>query len=97
MTHFHVLVDNNASPLLAATLAPLLAKDGRSAVHIRYAQGLGPAVRDVDWIHFLHRRPGEWMAISGDLRMTRNPAERAALRAAGARVLFRRCEAIAEP
>lgn len=88
MTRFHVLVDNDVSPLLAETLAPLLAKDDRRATHIRYTDGLGPAATDVSWIWYLHNEPGEWMAISGNIRMTRNPAERAALRAANARILY---------
>jgi hypothetical protein len=88
VNRFHVFVDNNASPLLAATLGALIGKDGRRAVHIREIEELGPSASDERWIRYVHRQPGDWIALSGDIRMSRNPAERAALRSAGARVLF---------
>lgn len=88
MSRLHVFVDNNASPLLAATLGALIAKDGRKSLHIREVEELGPSATDEQWIRYLHRQPGDWLAISGDRRISRNPAERTALRSTGARVLF---------
>lgn len=88
MTRYFVFVDNNASPLLAATLHPLLERNGTRAVHIRHVEALGPRATDVMWIQYLHQQVGEWIALSGDLRMAKNRPEREALRSAKARVLF---------
>jgi hypothetical protein len=88
VTRFHVFVDNNTSPRLAKVLSALIQKDELRATHIREVEELGPSATDEQWIGWIYRQPGDWIAVSGDRRISRNPAERAALRSTRARVLF---------
>jgi len=59
--------------------------DGHSAYHIKDVKGLpkGRHSDDTDWIGLLQKSPEKWIFISGDGRILRNAAERAALRSAG--------------
>jgi len=81
----NVFFDNCTSPILASTLHGFIHHDGHNAAHIRDLSGLpnGRHSKDVEWIDFLRRSNDEWIFISGDGRVLKNPAERAALRSAG--------------
>jgi hypothetical protein len=46
-------------------------------IHLRDRYPGEEGVKDIDWIQALGSE-GEWIIISGDLRITRNPIERAA-------------------
>lgn len=80
-----VLFDNCTPPVFASTLHGYIQHEGHSAFHIKDVPGLlnGRHSADVEWIDLLRRAPERWMFITGDKRLLKNPAERAALRAAG--------------
>lgn len=80
-----VFFDNCTSPTLAATLDGFIRPSGHRAFHIKDVPGLpgGRNATDAAWINHLKNDNFVWIFISGDLRVTKNPAERAALRAAG--------------
>ena len=71
-----VLIDENLPPALAKALNALFAGD-HEIVHLR--ERFGPGVKDVEWITALNAE-GRWVIISGDRRITRNPAEYHAFR-----------------
>lgn len=72
-----VVLDNNLSPRIAAALNALVAPPHEViALRIRFS----PDITDVEWIGRLGEEGG-WAVISGDLRITRNRAERDAWRA----------------
>jgi hypothetical protein len=81
----NVFFDNCTSPVFASTLNGFIEHDGHSGVHIRDLRGLsnGRNSKDLEWIDFLRQSNDEWMFISGDGRILKNPAERVALRSAG--------------
>jgi len=81
----NVLFDNCTSPTFASTLHGFIQHDDHKAVHIRDLAGLpnGRNSKDVEWIEYLRRSNDHWIFISGDSRILKNPAERAALRSAG--------------
>lgn len=81
----NVLFDNCTPPVLAATLDGFVAHRGHRAFHLKDVPGLpdGRHTADIEWIAHLRREPEEWIFITGDGRVLRNPAERAALRSAG--------------
>jgi hypothetical protein len=81
----NVFFDNCTAPLFASTLHGFIQHYGRNAFHIKDLPGLprGRHSADIEWINHLRQQPGDWMFISGDGRILKNPAERAALRAAG--------------
>lgn len=80
-----VFFDNCTAPVLAETLNAFVQKDDHAAFHIAKIQGLpnGRHSKDLEWIDFLRRSPQTWMFITGDGRLMKNRAERAALRSAG--------------
>ncbi len=80
-----VFFDNNTPPVLATTLHGFIQHDGHMAVHIRDMSGLpnGRHSSDIEWIRALQSDPDDWVFFTGDRRVTKNPAERAALRSAG--------------
>lgn len=80
-----VFFDNCTPPLLASTLHGFIQHYGHSAWHIKDLSGLprGRHSADIDWISYLRQQPDNWIFVSGDGRILRNPAERAALRSAG--------------
>lgn len=80
----NVFFDNCTSPVLTATLDGFLRHGGGRAAHIRDLP-CGPHARDVEWIDFLRSDGAEWMVITGDGRISKNAAERAAFRSAGLR------------
>jgi hypothetical protein len=71
-----VIIDENLPPALAKALDALFAGE-HEVVHLRAK--FGPSVSDVEWISQLSAE-GRWVVISGDARITRNRAERAAFR-----------------
>jgi hypothetical protein len=77
-----VFFDNCTSPVLASSLDGLIRHDGHAAAHIRDLP-CGRHAKDIEWIQMLHDDPNEWVVITGDGRISRNPAERAAFRSAG--------------
>jgi hypothetical protein len=81
----NVLFDNCTAPLFATPLDAFIAEFGHGAFHIKDVPGLprGRHSTDFEWIEYLRRDPGDWIFVSGDGRLVRNPAIRAALRSAG--------------
>lgn len=81
----NVFFDNCTAPVLAATLDGFVRSFGHRALHIKDVPGLanGRNSTDLEWIGHLRRRAGDWIFITGDGRVLKNPAERAALRSAG--------------
>ena len=73
-----VLFDNCTSPVMARTLHGFISNFGHSAVHLRDLPFHHPS--DVEWIGHLGDEPGEWIVVTGDDRIRRNRAERAAFR-----------------
>lgn len=80
----NVFFDNCTSPVFATTLHGFIKHQGHAAFHIMDVPGLprGRDSSDVEWIELLRQSPREWIFITGDGRVLRNPAERAALRSA---------------
>ena len=81
-----VFFDNCTSPVLASTLHGFASSANHTAVHIKDAD-CGRHATDMEWIAMLasdatHR----WVVVTGDIRLSKNKAERAAFRSAG---LFR--------
>jgi PIN like domain len=70
-----MLVDNNLSPLLAKAIDILVAPDGHRVVALR--ESFPANTKDAEWIEALGREGG-WTVLSGDIRITRRPAERLA-------------------
>ena len=81
----NVLFDNCTSPVLATTLDGFIQSSGHRAYHIANVPGLlkGRATPDLEWIDHLRQSPRDWIFVSGDGRVLKNSAERAALRSAG--------------
>ena len=69
--------DNCLPPALAKALAALAEPDGHVVEHLRDKFPADTA--DTVWIGALAAE-GDWIIVSGDPRITRNPAERAAWR-----------------
>lgn len=81
----NVLFDNCTSPILATTLDGFIRMYGDRALHIKDVENLsgGRHATDLEWINYLKSDPDHWIFITGDSRVLKNPAERAALRSAG--------------
>jgi hypothetical protein len=79
------MFDNCTSPVLASTLDGYISHFGHRSYHIKDVPGLagGRHARDIDWIGYLRNAQEIWIFITGDARVLKNPAERAALRSAG--------------
>lgn len=80
-----VFFDNCLAPVFAETLNAFIQREGHSAYHISAIAELpnGRKSKDVEWIDFLRQSRDVWIFITGDGRVMKNPAERAALRSAG--------------
>ena len=80
-----VFFDNCTPPVYATTLHGFVQAFGHASIHIMDMPGLprGRHSADLEWIDLLRRDPDEWLFITGDGRLLKNPAERAALRSAG--------------
>lgn len=70
-----LLFDNNISPRVARAINELLSADGDSAYAIR--DKYHASTPDIEWITGLASEGG-WSVVSGDHRITKNKAERAA-------------------
>jgi hypothetical protein len=81
----NVFFDNCTSPVFAATLDGFVRSFGHRAYHIKDVPGLknGRHATDLEWISHLQADNKHWIFISGDGRILKNRAERAALRSAG--------------
>jgi hypothetical protein len=81
----NVLFDNCTSPVLASSLDGFIRSAGHHAHHIMNVPGLpkGRDTPDLEWIDHLRQDPRDWIFVSGDGRVAKNPAERAALRSSG--------------
>jgi len=79
----NVFFDNCTAPVFAAVLDAFFreTRAAHRAFHIRDVPGLprGRATADVDWIAHLRMSPDTWIFLTGDPKMRRNPAERAAI------------------
>jgi len=71
----NIFFDHNISPRMAIALDGFLDRQG-SAIALRDMFYSG--IKDVDWITRLQEDPKDWIVFSGDLRITRNQAEKAA-------------------
>jgi len=81
-----VFFDNCTSPVLASTLHGFIGHAGHSAHHIKDL-ACGRSATDVEWIRFLSANADDWIVVTGDARILRNKAERAAFRSSGLRGL----------
>jgi len=79
-----VLFDNCTPPWLASTLDGFISHLDHRAYHISHVLGLpkGRHTADVDWIEHI-KQGKDWIFVTGDLRLLKNKAERAALRGSG--------------
>ncbi|MBI3826335.1 MAG: hypothetical protein HY294_10095 [Candidatus Rokubacteria bacterium] len=78
--------DNTMSPALARAVAALeSASDRNDVVHLRTK--FAANTNDVAWIRALGQER-DWVIVSGDLHIMRNPAERAAWRESGLTAFF---------
>lgn len=77
-----VFFDNCTSPVLAETLNGYLRHRSDSASHIRDLP-CGRHASDLDWMAYLAGTGDNWLVVSGDKRIQKNKAERAAFRQAG--------------
>ena len=81
----NVFFDNCTAPRLATTLDGYIRPEGHRAFHIKDVPGLpeGRNSADIEWIELLRMEQNEWIFISGDGKILKNSAEKAALRSAG--------------
>lgn len=77
-----VFLDNCTSPVLAETLDGYLRHRKDSASHIRDLP-CGRHASDMEWMAYLAGTGDDWLVITGDRKIQRNKAERAAFRQAG--------------
>lgn len=80
-----VFLDNNLSPYLARALNALLEPEGDQVVHL--TDLFAPDIPDHEWITALSAA-GEWVVVSGDIRIFRNRPEREAWRRSRLVVFF---------
>jgi hypothetical protein len=76
-----VFFDNCTSPVFAGCLNALIEPDGDEARHVRFMPDyrFTHGTKDVDWIAKLGSEPAaQWIVITGDKRIRKNLAERAA-------------------
>lgn len=76
--------DNNLAPRVAKAINTLMDPPDE-ALHLR--ERFRADMPDIEWITKLAEE-GDWVIISGDLRITRNPHERKAWREAGLTAFF---------
>jgi hypothetical protein len=80
-----VFFDNCTSPVFAAALNAVIQPLGHEARHVRFMPEFGFAhnTPDVDWIKGLGADHSVWIVVTGDHRIRKNKAERAAWIRAG--------------
>ena len=69
-----LLFDNNVSPKVARAINELISPN---SVAVPLRDKFPQSAKDIDWIAALGREGG-WSVVSGDLRITKNKAEKAA-------------------
>jgi hypothetical protein len=81
----NVFFDSCTPRVLATTLDGFIRDSGHRAFHIIDMPGLpkGRHSTDLEWIRYLQADREDWIFVTGDQRVLRNPPERAALRSAG--------------
>jgi ribonuclease BN (tRNA processing enzyme) len=67
--------DHNIAPKIARAVRELASAQGIEVVHL--TDKFDPSTPDVEWISSL-RREGDWIIVSGDIRISKSRAERAA-------------------
>lgn len=78
-------VDNNISPRLAKALNALEDRDKCEVVHLK--EKFDQSVSDIKWITELGQE-GNWVVLSCDRNILRNPHEKAAWKESGLTVFF---------
>ncbi len=77
--------DNNLPPSLARALNFLSNRDGDTVVPL--VDKFERSISDIDWISALNHE-GNWVVISGDMRIMKNPHEKAAWVESGLTIFF---------
>lgn len=77
-----VFFDNCTTPVLAETVNGYLRHQKGSASHIRDLP-CGRHASDMEWMAYLAGTGDDWLVVTGDRRIQKNKAERAAFRQAG--------------
>lgn len=77
--------DNNLSPRLSKALDALEGEQGHSVIHLR--QKFDKVIPDEEWLSTLGDE-GNWIVLTSDYRITKNPHEVAAWKEAGLTVFF---------
>ncbi len=77
--------DNTTPPRLVAALRALEGEEGHTLDHLR--ERFAPDTSDVDWIRTLATE-GDWVIISGDVRISQNQFERRAWLESGLTAFF---------
>lgn len=77
-----VFFDNCTTPVLAETLDGYLRHRREGALHIRDLP-CGRHASDLAWMAYLAGTSDDWLVVTGDRRIQKNKAERAAFRQAG--------------
>jgi hypothetical protein len=77
--------DNTTPPRLVAALRALEGDEGYNVEHLR--ERFSPDTPDVDWIRSLAAE-GDWIIISGDVRISQNQFERRAWLESGMTAFF---------
>jgi hypothetical protein len=77
--------DNTTPPRLVAALRELEGSEGHKVEHLR--ERFQPDTPDVDWIRSLAAE-GDWIIISGDVRISQNQFERRAWLESGLTAFF---------
>ncbi len=81
-------LDNNISRRLAAALLVLDDRVGQGDWTVQHLKDrFEPQTEDVTWLEALGRER-EWIAVSGDIQISRNRAEKAAWRESGLTAFF---------
>jgi hypothetical protein len=80
-----VFFDNCTTPVFAGVLDALIKPAGHEARHVRFMSEYGFAhnTPDVEWIARLGSDSAVWIVVTGDQRIRKNKAERAAWIRAG--------------
>jgi hypothetical protein len=77
----HIRDTNCTSPVFAGCLNALIQPNGHEARHVRFMPEYGFAhnTDDIDWITRLSTDAAQWIIVTGDQRIRKHIAERAAI------------------
>jgi PIN like domain len=87
VNRFNVFVDNDLPAVLAKVLGALLSTEKPESRVVALRDVLPQNTPDIDWIEWIRQQDGEWIVLTGEVRIRTVPAERDALRRARLRVL----------